>query len=100
MTEKGFVYIVTNKRYGTLYTGFTMNLVKRIYEHKNELADGFTKKNNCKNLVWYETHDDFENGLKRERLIKKWHRDWKVEMIERGNPNWHDLYDEVLKKWN
>lgn len=95
-----FVYFVTNKRYGTIYTGLTTNILKRIEEHKQERADGFTKKHGCKKLVWYEIHYDIREAAHRERLIKKWKRDWKIEMIEKGNPDWADLYEDVRKKWN
>lgn len=95
-----FVYIVTNKRYGTLYTGLTTNLVKRIYEHRNKLADSFSKKPNCIRLVYYEIHHDINEAANKERLLKKWKRDWKIELIENSNPEWVDLYEDISKKWN
>jgi putative endonuclease len=99
--EAGFcVYILASKRNGTLYIGMTSNIVKRIWEHKNELADGFSKKYKVKNLVYYERHATAENAITREKQIKEWQRKWKVELIESLNPNWHDLYDHLLKRVN
>lgn len=95
-----FIYILTNKRYGTLYIGLTTNLVKRTGEHRNEVVDGFTKKYGLKKLVYYEIYDDIEAAAHRERLMKKWKRGWKIELIEKSNPNWHDLYGDVKKKVN
>ncbi|MGB0720292.1 MAG: GIY-YIG nuclease family protein [Bdellovibrionales bacterium] len=95
-----FIYILTNKRYGTLYTGLTTDLMKRMYEHKNGLADGFTKKYGLKTLVYYEIHEDMQAAAHRERLLKKWKRQWKIELIENSNPNWYDLFEDVKKKWN
>lgn len=100
MEKLSFVYIVTNKRYGTLYTGLTTNLVKRIYEHRNKLADSFSKKHNCTRLVYYEIHHDINEAANKERLLKKWKRDWKIELIENSNPEWVDLYEDISKKWN
>ena len=91
-----FVYILCNKRNGTLYTGVTSDLIKRVYEHKNNLADGFTKKYNVHNLVWYEIHEAAESAITREKQIKKWTRKWKLELIEKVNPEWNNLYDSLL----
>jgi len=90
------VYILASKRNGTLYTGVTSDLVKRVYEHKNGLADGFTKKYNVHHLVYFELHEDMNAAITREKQIKKWNRVWKLELIEKGNPLWKDLYDEIL----
>lgn len=100
MDKLSFIYIVTNKRNGTLYVGLTTNLVRRIYEHKHKLADSFTKKNNCSTLVYYEIHEDIQEAAHKERLMKKWKRDWKIELIEESNPQWVDLYEDISKKWN
>ena len=93
-----FLYILTNRPYGTLYIGLTTNLVKRINDHKTKTVKGFTEKYNLTNLVYYEMHDTVENAAIRERLMKKWKRTWKVELIENSNPQWYDLYDDLLKK--
>ncbi len=95
-----FIYILTNKRYGTLYTGLTTNLVRRINEHKNAEADGFTKQHGCDQLVYYEMHEDMNIAAQRERLLKKWKRLWKIELIEKSNPNWYDLSEDLKRKWN
>ena len=81
-----YVYILCNKRNGTLYTGVTSELIKRIYEHKNNLVDGFTKKYNIHRLVWYEIHESAEAAISGEKQIKKWDRKWKLELIEKNNP--------------
>ncbi len=103
MTEKVFiknyfVYILCNKRNGTLYTGVTSDLIKRIYEHKNNLVDGFTKKYNVHSLVWYEIYESAEAAINREKQIKKWKRKWKLELIEKNNLAWNDLYDDFCEK--
>ena len=98
MTEKQFyVYILSNKRYGTLYIGVTSNLGKRLYEHQYKLADGFTKKYDLKMLVYYGRHESAESALHRERNMKEWKRDWKIRLIEEQNPNWFDLTENVMK---
>lgn len=91
-----FVYILASKRNGTLYTGVTNDLVRRVYEHKNGLIDGFTKEHEMKELVYFEIFDDPENAIRREKSIKRWKRDWKKELIEAGNPLWKDLYSSIL----
>jgi putative endonuclease len=90
-----YVYILCSKRNGTLYTGVTSDLVKRVYEHKNNLVDGFTKKYNVHNLVWYEIHESAESAMTREKQIKKWKRKWKLKLIEQKNPEWIDLYETI-----
>jgi len=92
-----YVYILASKRYGTLYIGYTSSLAKRMIEHKDELADGFTKKYKIKSLVYYEAHENREAALTRERQLKEWKRDWKIELIEKDNPNWFDLTQNVMK---
>ncbi|MDO8658567.1 MAG: GIY-YIG nuclease family protein [Candidatus Levybacteria bacterium] len=91
-----YVYILTNKNNNVLYTGITSNLVKRIYEHKNKLADGFTKKYNASKLAYYEIFEDPENAIKREKTIKNLLRIKKIALIKTKNPEFKDLYDEIL----
>ena len=90
-----YVYILASKRIGTLYIGVTSALQKRVYEHKNNLVDGFTKKYNVHNLVYYEIHDDVTQAITREKQLKKWKRNWKLELIDKMSPNWDDLYDTL-----
>jgi putative endonuclease len=92
-----YVYILASKRNGTLYAGMTDDLVKRVWQHRNGIISGFTKEYDVKNLVWYETHESRESAFARERQIKKWKRIWKLELIEKGNPAWHDLWDEMTQ---
>jgi putative endonuclease len=92
-----YVYIVANKKCGTIYTGVTNNLIRRIYEHKQGLADGFTKKYQLHHLVYFEKHIDITEAILREKIIKKWCRDWKIHLIERNNPYWIDLYSEIIQ---
>jgi len=89
------VYILCSKRNGTLYTGVTSNLPKRIYEHKHNLVDGFTKKYCVHSLVWFERHESADEAITREKQIKKWNRKWKLELIDEKNPEWNDLYDSI-----
>jgi putative endonuclease len=94
--EKIFVvYIVASGYNGTLYVGVTSELPKRIYEHREGLADGFTKEHGVKDLVWYEVHGDAIAAITREKQIKKWNRLWKIRLIEEKNPKWRDLYRDV-----
>jgi putative endonuclease len=95
--KTGYVYIMTNKNNTVLYTGVTSDLVKRVYEHKNKLADGFTKKYNAVKLVYYEVFDDISEAIRREKQIKGGSRDNKVRLIESMNPRWDDLYDDICK---
>jgi putative endonuclease len=90
------VYILSSKRNGTLYVGVTSNLVQRVWQHKEGLADGFTKEHGVKLLVWYERHDTMETAISREKALKEWRREWKCELIEKTNPYWRDLYGSVL----
>lgn len=91
------VYITTNKRHTTLYVGVTNNLIKRTWEHKNKIIPGFTKKYNCDILVYYETFTDINEAIAREKQIKGGSRKKKIELIESMNPEWRDLYDDLLK---
>ena len=90
------VYILRNHHGTVLYTGVTNNLVRRVYEHKNKLADGFTTKYHADRLVYYELHDTAESAILREKQIKKWKREWKEELILKFNPRLHDLYETIL----
>jgi putative endonuclease len=90
------VYIVTNQQNGTLYTGVTSNLIKRVYEHKNGLIDGFTKNHDCKKLVYYEIHETMESAIAREKQIKKYTRKKKLKLIEAVNLQWADLYNGIV----
>ena len=90
------VYILASKKNGTLYTGVTSDLVKRVWEHKNNLVDGFTKKYAVHVLVYFEQHDDMTAAITREKQIKKWNRTWKLRLIEEQNPEWKDLYEGLL----
>ena len=93
--KKYFVYILASKRNGTLYIGITSNLIKRIWEHKNNLIKGFTKRYSVHHLVWYELHDSMNSAIEREKNMKEWKRAWKVKLIEESNPKWNDLYDSI-----
>ena len=87
------VYILTSERKGTLYVGVTSNLVRRVWEHKNDLVEGFTKRYGVHRLVWFEGHETMEGAIMREKALKKWNRTWKTRLIEATNPEWADLYE-------
>ena len=97
MSKQLYVYILTNKRNGTLYIGVTSNLPQRIRQHKANQFDGFSKKYNVKQLVYFEQYDTAESAITREKQIKKWKRAWKLRLIEKNNPQWKDLYDLILQ---
>jgi putative endonuclease len=90
-----YVYILASKIGGTLYIGVTNNLVRRVYEHRERLVEGFTKRYGVAKLVYYEVHSDVEAAITREKQMKKWNRAWKVRLIEESNPNWSDLYNQI-----
>jgi putative endonuclease len=90
------VYILASKRNGTLYIGVTSDLIKRIYEHKHKLVDGFTKQYSVDRLVYYELYDDMSEAIKREKQLKNWKREWKIALIEKCNDEWNELYSEIL----
>ncbi len=90
------VYILASDRNGTLYTGVTSDLVRRIWEHKNSSNEGFTKKYDVHILVWHEQHETMESAISREKAIKEWKRDWKLRLIEESNPEWRDLYPDIV----
>jgi len=92
-----YVYILASKKNGTLYTGVSSGLVRRIYQHKNDFVDGFSKKYQTHLLVYYEKHDNWEEAYRREKQIKKWNRAWKIRLIEEKNPMWDDLYEEITR---
>ena len=92
----GFIYIMTNKRDGTLYVGVTSDLVRRCYQHRNGLVDGFTKNYGLKQLVYFEQYDDIRLAIQREKAIKHWPRAWKVRLIHGQNPEWQDLYETLI----
>jgi putative endonuclease len=91
-----YVYILTNTRDGTLYTGVTNNLIRRVYEHKSGEIEGFTKKYRTNKLVYFEETTDVLSAITREKRIKKWRRRWKIELIEKNNPQWRDLYSDLV----
>jgi putative endonuclease len=90
------VYILASKRNGTLYIGVTSDLIKRIYEHKQKLVDGFTKQYSVDRLVYYELYDDMREAIQREKQLKNWKREWKTALIEKRNAEWNELYSEIL----
>ena len=90
------VYILASNRNGTLYVGVTSGLVKRVWEHKNDFVDGFTKRHGVHTLVWCEAHETMESAIAREKALKAWRRVWKLELIEKENPEWMDLYEKLV----
>jgi putative endonuclease len=95
MEKLSYVYILASGRYGTLYIGVTSDLIRRVWQHKQELTRGFTQQYCVKHLVWYEQHADIRAAITREKNLKKWRREWKIELIHRSNPLWHDLYPTI-----
>lgn len=95
MTKQPAVYILASKRNGTLYIGVTSDLVKRIWQHKNDLAEGFTKQYGVHTLVYYELYASMEEAILREKRLKKWNRAWKIDLIEKQNPEWNDLWPTI-----
>jgi putative endonuclease len=96
MNRQPGVYLLANIRNGTLYVGVTSDLVKRIWEHRNNMVEGVTKRYNVHRLVWYELHESMESAINREKRLKDWRRAWKLELIESKNPDWLDLYDTIV----
>jgi len=90
------VYMLASSRNGTLYVGVTSDIIKRIWEHKSDSAEGFTKRYGVHTLVWHETHETMESAITREKTIKGWKRKWKLELIEKDNPQWTDLYVSLV----
>jgi len=96
MARQYYVYILTNRYNNVLYIGVTNNLVRRTYEHKNKLVEGFSKRYNLIKLVYYETTGSIESAIEREKQLKNWHRDWKINLINQFNPEWKDLSNDFL----
>ncbi len=94
--KKYYIYILFSKKNGTLYTGVTSNLVKRVYEHKQKFVEGFSKKYNIDKLGYFEIYNSIEKAIEREKQIKNWKREWKVALIEKDNNNWEDLYYSII----
>lgn len=95
MMKPFFVYILASRKNGTLYTGHTDDLFKRVWEHKEEIRKGFTSRYGVKRLVWFEAHDTRESAVLREKRIKKWNRAWKIKLIEEDNSDWVDLFESL-----
>ena len=96
MHKQPAVYLLASKRNGTLYVGVTSNLIQRVWEHKNNLVEGFTKQYGVHQLVWYELHENMNSAIQREKRLKGWKRKWKVQMVESTNPSWADLYSKII----
>ncbi len=96
MNKQYYTYIMSNKKNGTLYIGITSDLQKRVWQHKNKIMDGFTSKYDLTSLVYFETYDDPENAIKREKRLKLYLRQWKIDLIEKTNPKWHDLSQDFM----
>jgi putative endonuclease len=90
-----YVYLLSSRPYGTLYIGTTSDLQRRVCEHKNKVVSGFTRRYNVDRLVWCEVHESAETALQREKQLKEWKRDWKINLLERNNPHWVDLYSDL-----
>ena len=90
------VYLMASRRNGTLYAGVTSDLIRRVWEHKNDAVEGFTKRYKVHDLVWYELHQSMETAIGREKALKNWKRKWKLELVEKTNPEWRDLYPDLL----
>jgi len=90
------VYLLSSQRNGTLYIDVTSDLIKRVWEHKQDLVEGFTKKYGVHDLVWFEQHEDMLTAIAREKTLKEWKRAWKLELIEKMNPEWKDLYEGLV----
>ena len=91
-----YIYILANKRRGTLYVGVTNNLIRRVFEHKNKLIAGFTERYDVNLIVWYQTSESVKSAIAHEKKLKRWRREWKIEMIETLNPEWVDLYQQII----
>ena len=91
-----FVYLLASQKNGTLYAGVTNDLIRRVYEHKSDFVGGFTRQHGEHTLVWFESTDSIEAAIQREKQLKNWKREWKITLIEKGNPQWVDLYESLL----
>ena len=96
MDRQYFVYILASDTYGTLYAGVTNDLVRRVWEHRNDVVKGFTREHRVHRLVWYEIHESAYEAITREKRIKKWNRDWKINLVQAMNPGWVDLYEGLV----
>ncbi len=96
LMRPSYVYMLASKRNGTLYIGVTSDLVQRIWQHKNDVVEGFTKRYRVHTLVWYEEHGSIQDAIQREKNIKEWKRAWKIELIQQSNPSWRDLYSDII----
>ena len=96
MSKDYYVYILASRKNGTLYVGVTSDLIKRVWEHKNKLIEGFTQKYNTDKLVYFEQCSNVESAISREKRLKKYNRKWKLELIGKANPEWRDLYSELI----
>jgi putative endonuclease len=96
VNKRPTVYILASKRNGTLYVGVTSDLVKRVWEHNNNVVEGFTRRYGVRQLVWYEPHENMDSAIQREKQLKEWKRQWKLDLIEGANPNWLDLYPTII----
>ena len=95
MDKRGYVYLLTNRRNGTLYIGVTSDLTRRVWQHRTEAVDGFSARYGTKTLVYFEVFDDIETAIAREKALKKWRRKWKLDLVEKNNPDWRDLYPDI-----
>lgn len=95
MNRRYWVYMLASGHYGTLYIGVTSDLIKRVWEHKNNVVEGFTSKYEVHHLVWFEEHSSVDAAIKREKRLKKYNRDWKINLINEKNPHWDDLYESI-----
>ena len=96
MNKTPAVYMLTNKYHGTIYIGFTTNITTRIYQHKYKMSRGFSSKYNPNKLIYFELHKSIYSAITREKQLKNWKRQWKIELIEQTNPSWNDLYHEII----
>jgi putative endonuclease len=97
MGRQSYVYLLASKPYGTLYIGVTADLLQRVWQHREKTADGFTKRYGVTQLVWYEVHDDIMAAITREKQLKEWKRAWKIELIQKTNPYWRDLFEDICR---
>jgi putative endonuclease len=98
MSRRGYVYILASQRNGTLYVGVTSDLVERVWEHRQDLVESFTKRYGVHRLVYYEIHAEIAEAIRREKRIKKWERGWKIRLVEQMNPDWQDLFEDLVGK--
>jgi len=90
------VYMLANRKHGVIYIGVSSNLIKRVWQHKNNVVKSFTQKYHVHDLVWHEVHQEMASAISREKKLKKWRRDWKIQLIEKTNPDWLDLYPDLI----